>query len=143
MERARPLILVADDDEDILELVRLSRSGYDLLCAANGDEALRLACSRLPDIAVLDVAMPGLDGCEVVARLRAEAATSAIPTILLTARARPADVETGLASGADDYVSKPFSPELLQARVAALLKTAAERQTQPLRLAALHGEACA
>ena len=144
MERVRPLILIADDDEDILELVklRLSRAGFDVLAASDGGDALRLVRGRRPDLAVLDVAMPGLDGREVVASLREDPDTRAIPVILLTARATAGDVEAGLAAGADDYVTKPFSPELLQGRVAALLKAAELRRLpQPLRLASPGGEA--
>jgi DNA-binding response OmpR family regulator len=143
MERARPLILVADDDPDILELVklRLARSGFDVVAAQNGLDALELAQTRSPDLAVLDVSMPGLDGGQVVTTLRSDPATHEIPVILLTARATAADVEAGLATGADDYVTKPFSPEVLQGRVSALLRAAEVRRPQPLRLAGGLGEA--
>src|SRR5678815_5458159 len=88
--RDRPVVLAADDDEDILELVafRLERSGYTVLQARDGEEALELARAEKPDLAVLDVMMPKLDGFELTRRLRAEEATSKMPIILLTARAQ-------------------------------------------------------
>ena len=118
-----PLVLAADDDQLIRELIqfRLERSGYEVVTAADGDEALRLARERLPDLAVLDVMMPGLNGYEVTRRLRAEEATSGIPVILLTARVQEADVSQGFEAGADDYLTKPFSPQELRARVQAIL----------------------
>jgi len=135
MQRHRPLVLVADDDEDILELVRfrLARSGYDTICAHDGTQALSLAAERLPDVVVLDVSMPGLDGVEVTERLRSNETTKHIPVILLTASANPADVSKGLAAGAEDYVTKPFSPEMLESRVSAILKAAAASR-EPARL---------
>jgi DNA-binding response OmpR family regulator len=122
-ERPTPLVLVADDDEDILELVafRLERSGYEVVRAHDGEEALRLAHERKPDLAVFDVMMPKLDGYELTRRLRADELTSEIPIILLTARAQDADVQTGFEAGADDYIRKPFSPQELRARVQAIL----------------------
>ena len=122
-DRDRPVILAADDDEDILALVvfRLERSGYTVLQARDGEEALELAMRELPDLAVLDVMMPKLDGFELTRRLRAERATSRIPIILLTAKAQDRDVERGFDVGADDYLRKPFSPQELRARVHAIL----------------------
>jgi DNA-binding response OmpR family regulator len=121
--RDRPLVLAADDDEDMLELVafRLERSGYTVLRARDGEEALDLARSERPDLAVLDVMMPKLDGFELTRRLRAEEATSGMPIILLTARAQDADLDRGFGSGADDYIRKPFSPQELSTRVQAIL----------------------
>jgi DNA-binding response OmpR family regulator len=117
------LILVADDDDDIRALVtfRLERAGYEVISAADGDQAFALACERLPDLAVLDVMMPGSDGLEVTRKLRAREDTNRIPVILLTARAREGDVESGFDAGADDYLKKPFSPQELQTRVRAIL----------------------
>jgi DNA-binding response OmpR family regulator len=121
--RERPVVLAADDDEDILGLVafRLERSGYTVIQARDGEEALALAMMELPDLAVLDVMMPKLDGFELTRRLRAEEATSRMPIILLTARAQDADVQRGFEAGADDYLRKPFSPNELRARVQAIL----------------------
>jgi DNA-binding response OmpR family regulator len=123
VDRPQPVVLAADDDEDILELVafRLERSGYTVLRATDGEEALRLALEAKPDLAVLDVMMPKLDGYEVTRRLRADDATRRMPIILLTARSQDADVQAGFDAGADDYLRKPFSPQELRARVQAIL----------------------
>ena len=116
-------VLVADDDEDILQLVsfRLERAGYKVVTAADGQQALAAAREHQPDLAVLDVMMPGLNGYEVTRRLRADPATAAIPVILLTARVQEADVSRGFEAGADDYLRKPFSPQELRSRVQAIL----------------------
>jgi DNA-binding response OmpR family regulator len=121
--RDSPLILAADDDEDILALLafRLERSGYSVLQARDGEEALELAREKKPDLAVIDVTMPKLDGFELTRRLRAEEVTRRMPIILLTARTQDADVERGFETGADDYIRKPFSPQELSARVHAIL----------------------
>jgi DNA-binding response OmpR family regulator len=119
----RPLVLVADDDPDILTLVRfrLERDGYEVLSAPDGEAALDLAMARTPDLAVLDVMMPRLDGYEVTRRLREHGPTTTIPIILLTARVQEPDLERGFEAGADDYVTKPFSPQALGERVQAAL----------------------
>jgi DNA-binding response OmpR family regulator len=124
IKRQAPVVLVADDEEDIRLLVtfRLERAGYEVLEASDGEQALRLATEHSPDVAVLDVMMPKLSGFEVLDELRSNEATSGLPVILLTARAQPADVERGLAAGANDYVTKPFSPEELRGRVEGLLE---------------------
>jgi DNA-binding response OmpR family regulator len=121
--RTQPIILAADDDPDILELVgfRLERSGYTVIRATDGEQALAIARESKPDLAVLDVMMPKMDGYEVTRRLREDPATSRMPIILLTARAQEADVQQGFAAGADDYIRKPFSPQELRARVQAIL----------------------
>ena len=121
--RETPTILVADDEEDVRALVvyRLSHSGYRVLEASNGEDALALAVAEHPDVAVLDVMMPRLGGLEVTARLRADEATRHNAVILLTARAQDADVTAGFAAGADDYLRKPFNPDELGARVRAVL----------------------
>ena len=118
-----PLVLVADDDPDILTLVgfRLERAGYEVLPARDGEEALALALEHQPDLAILDVMMPKLDGYEVTQRLRSNQATSGMPVILLTARVQEADITRGFEAGADDYIKKPFSPQELRARVQAIL----------------------
>jgi DNA-binding response OmpR family regulator len=119
----RPLVLVADDDPDILSLValRLERSGFEVILARDGEQAVAAALEREPDIALLDVMMPKLDGYEVTERLRSNAATRHIPVILLTARVQEADIARGLEAGADDYVKKPFSTQELRDRVQAAL----------------------
>ena len=125
--RDTPLVLVADDEEDIRALVafRLKRAGYEVITAADGEEALLLATTRLPDLAVLDMMMPKATGLEVTRSMREQATTKDIPVILLTARAQEADVSRGFEAGADDYVKKPFSPQDLQTRVQALLERTA------------------
>jgi DNA-binding response OmpR family regulator len=119
----RPLVLVADDDPDILALVRfrLERDGYEVLSAPDGETALDLALARTPDLAVLDVMMPRLDGYELTRRLREHGPTTGIPIILLTARVQEPDLERGFEAGADDYVTKPFSAQALGERVQAAL----------------------
>jgi DNA-binding response OmpR family regulator len=119
----RPLVLVADDDPDILSLVafRLERSGYEVVVARDGEQAVAAALERTPDIALLDVMMPKLDGYEATHRLRGNDATRHMPVILLTARVQDADIARGLEAGADDYVKKPFSTQELRDRVQAAL----------------------
>lgn len=126
-ENGHPLILIADDDPDILELVsfRLERAGYEVLQARNGEEAVQVAIARRPDLAILDVMMPRLDGYEATRRLREHEETRRMPVILLTARVQEEDIARGFEAGADDYVKKPFSPQDLQARVQALLERSA------------------
>jgi two-component system, OmpR family, phosphate regulon response regulator PhoB len=118
-----PILLVADDDEDILTLVqlRLSRSGYEVVVARDGEEALRLAREKQPDLVVLDWMMPKASGLEVLRAIRAGAETAEIPVILLTARASDANIAEGLAAGADDYIAKPFSPQELATRIQGIL----------------------
>ena len=118
-----PVVLVADDDADILELValRLGTAGYDVVTAPDGEEALRVARERRPDLAVLDVTMPKLTGYDVTRELRADQKTNRMPVILLTARVQETDVAAGLEAGADDYLRKPFNAAELRERVAELL----------------------
>lgn len=119
----RPIVLVADDDPDILALVafRLERAGYEVVRARDGEEAVQTALERRPDLAVLDVMMPRVDGYEATRQLREHAETSRMPIILLTARVQEGDIARGFEVGADDYVKKPFSPQELGARVQAVL----------------------
>ena len=119
----QPLVLVADDDPDILSLVtlRLERDGYEVIGAPDGERAVEEALERTPDLALIDVSMPKLDGYEVTQRLRQHEPTSAIPIILLTARVQDSDVARGIEVGADDYVKKPFSTADLRTRVQAAL----------------------
>lgn len=120
-------VLLIDDEKDLLELLRynLEREGFEVLSAANGASGLELARRNPPDLIVLDLMMPGLDGLEVCQQLRAEPRTGRIPLVMLTARAAEADRVVGLELGADDYVTKPFSPRELVARVKAILRRAA------------------
>lgn len=116
-------VLVAEDDEDILLLVatRLQRDGFDVITARTGVEALDLVRERHPEVAVLDIGMPPPDGLEVVRRIRNDAELASTRVLLLTAKAQESDVRRGLEAGADAYVSKPFSPADLSARVRELL----------------------
>ena len=118
-----PTILVADDEEDLRELVsyRLSRSGYEVVEAVDGQEAFELATERTPDLMVLDVMMPRLDGYELTRRVREQDSLRSVPVILLTARSQETDVSRGFDVGADDYLKKPFNPDELVARVRAVL----------------------
>jgi DNA-binding response OmpR family regulator len=112
-----PLVVVADADEDILMLVRatLTGAGYEVVVARDGAAALSLLGERRPAAVVLDIAMPELDGLEVLARLRADPATAELPVILLSARAQENDVAHGYRVGASRYIRKPFSPRELRA----------------------------
>jgi DNA-binding response OmpR family regulator len=114
-----PLVLVADDDDDILLLVttRLRRDGFEVIAARDGEEALALAQERRPDVAVLDIGMPKLDGLEVLERIRADETLNGVRVLLLTAKAQESDVRRGYEAGAEAYVRKPFSPSDLSARV--------------------------
>jgi CheY-like chemotaxis protein len=118
------VIVVADDDADVLDLVALTleRGGHVVHRALDGEEAFALIKRERPDLVVLDVSMPKLDGLELTRRLRDDPDTRALRVVLLTALAQDTDVSEGLAAGADDYVRKPFSPQDLQDRIEALLR---------------------
>ena len=123
MSDAPALILCADDDEDILSLValRLRRAGYEVMQAHDGQEALELARSRRPDVAVLDVMMPRLTGHEVLAAIRGDDELRELKVVLLSARVQEADIERGMEAGADAYLAKPFRADDLLEQVKALL----------------------
>ena len=125
-------ILVVDDEKDLVDLVRfnLEKAGFDVIAASDGRSGLAIAFRHKPDLIVLDWMMPGTDGLEVCRQLRADARTARIPVIMLTAKAEEADRVVGLELGADDYVTKPFSPRELSARVKALLRRTA-RAAEP------------
>ena len=127
------MILVADDDAPILRLVRakLQADGYSVLTALNGQEALELFERERPDLVILDLMMPIVDGFETMQRIRQ---ASNVPIILLTARSGPQDKVRGLDLGADDYVTKPFNPDELSARVAAVLRRASAPSTAPSQI---------
>jgi two-component system, OmpR family, response regulator len=129
-------ILIVDDDPRLRDLVRLAleRAGHAVLTAADGRQALTHAAREAPDLIVLDVGLPEMDGFEVCRRIRA---TSEVPILFLTARDDEIDRIVGLELGADDYVTKPFSPRELVARVRAILKRAAGPRGQVLRHGAL------
>ncbi len=127
----REKILVVEDEEDILELVTvaLTREGWRVTGATTGEEALEAAREEAPDLVVLDLMLPGIDGLQVCRALRADARTREVPVIMLTARGEERDVVRGLESGADDYVTKPFSPKVLAARIRSVLRRRAEAPT--------------
>jgi len=128
-------ILIVDDDPRITDLLRrvLAYEGYSVASAASGSEALNRSLERPPDLVVLDIMLPGLDGLEVAQRLRA--AGDNVPILMLTARDTVADRVKGLEMGADDYLVKPFAPEELVARVKALLRRSQEERHEVLRYA--------
>jgi two-component system, OmpR family, alkaline phosphatase synthesis response regulator PhoP len=123
-------LLVVDDEEDILELVRfnLDREGYAVQCAETGEAALRKLKEHAVDLLVLDLMLPGMDGLELTRQLKNDPHTCKIPIVMLTAKGEEADIVAGLELGADDYVTKPFSPRVLAARVRAVLR----RQAKPI-----------
>jgi two-component system alkaline phosphatase synthesis response regulator PhoP len=135
---ARESVLVVDDERDILELVKynLDKEGYHVTVVATGEDALAAARTKLPDLVILDLMLPGVDGLEVCRRLKADAKTRTIPIVMLTAKGDEADVVTGLELGASDYVTKPFSPRVLTARIRAVLRRgdAAEGDEATIRI---------
>jgi DNA-binding response OmpR family regulator len=126
--RAQPAtILVADDEQDIRELVayRLSRAGYTIIEARDGQEAFELAVDQSPDMAVLDVMMPRLNGFDLTGRLRHTPATQRLPILLMSASVQEVDISRGFAAGADGYLTKPFTPDQLLTRVRDVLSRGA------------------
>lgn len=123
---AKAKILVVDDEEDIRELVELnlSHEGFKVVSCESGEEALEMAGSELPDLIILDLMLPAIDGLEVCKKLKSNLKTENIPVVMLTAKGEETDVVTGLEIGADDYVTKPFSGKVLVARVRRLLRKA-------------------
>src|SRR5437016_14472002 len=124
-------VLVVEDEPDIRHLIahHLGREGFRCREAATGAEALRAVRTSMPDLVVLDLMLPEMDGLEVCRRLRGDAGTAAIPIIMLTAKSDEVDRVVGLELGADDYIAKPFSPKELVARVRAVLRRARQDTT--------------
>jgi two-component system phosphate regulon response regulator PhoB len=120
------VVLVVEDEADIRELVRynLSKSGYQVVGVASGEEALAAVESNTPDVVVLDLMLPGMDGLNVCRKLKEDPKTAAIPIVMLTAKGEESDIVRGLEMGADDYITKPFSPRVLIARLQAVLRRA-------------------
>jgi len=142
---AKERVLVVDDEEDILELVQynLSKEGYEVMCAASGETALQQARSQLPDLILLDLMLPGVGGLDVCRLLKGDERTARIPIIMLTAKTEESDVVLGLEMGADDYITKPFSPRVVSARVKAVLRRkraepVSEEQTIRIRDLIIH-----
>jgi two-component system phosphate regulon response regulator PhoB len=121
---AKETILVVDDEEDILELVRhhLKREGYEVLCADSGEKALMTTRNNPVDLIMLDLMLPGIDGLEVTRKLKNDPQTKHLPILMMSAKGEESDVVTGLELGADDYVTKPFSPRILIARTRAIIR---------------------
>ena len=124
MAMTKPRLLLVEDDRALADLLiwHFSREGYDIVRTADGDEALLLAEEQTPDLVILDWMIEGVTGIEVCRRLRRRPSTAAVPIIMLTARGEESDRIRGLETGADDYVTKPFSPRELLARVGAVLR---------------------
>jgi DNA-binding response OmpR family regulator len=112
---ATPLVLVADDDPDIVTLVAvgLKKAGYEVVTASDGEEALQAVLARRPDLAIVDVRMPKVDGLELIRRIRADQESNGMPVIALSARVQEGNIAEGFAAGADEYLKKPFSPKEL------------------------------
>ena len=130
---AEGLVLVVDDEKDLLELVRynLEKEGYRVRTEEDGEAGLDAAARELPDIVVVDLMLPGIDGLDVCRRLRADQRTARTPIIMLTAKSTETDRVVGLEIGADDYITKPFSPRELAARIKAILRRVSSQQTTP------------
>lgn len=137
---SKACILVVDDEEDIRELVQLNldREGYRVLTCETGEQALAVARAQTPDLIVLDLMLPGIDGLEVCKRLKADSNLQEIPVVMLTAKGEESDIVAGLELGADDYITKPFSGKVLVARVRRLLRKGTEASEEK-GLVKVHG----
>jgi two-component system phosphate regulon response regulator PhoB len=133
-------VLVVDDEEDLLELLRfnLSKEGYQVSCAASGGEALKSVRADPPDVILLDLMLPDMDGLEVARRLRSDPDTRNVPIVMLTAKGEESDIVTGLELGADDYVTKPFSRKVLVARLRAVLRRRGGEEPEEDAVIAVH-----
>lgn len=129
----REKILIVEDEKDIIKMLEynLKKEGFKVIDARDGEDALDLALREYPDLILLDLMLPGMDGLEVCKALKKEAKTSSIPIIMLTAKGQESDKVVGLELGADDYITKPFSPRELVARIKAVLRRAAEKEKLP------------
>jgi two-component system phosphate regulon response regulator PhoB len=137
---AKESLLVVEDEESILELLdyNLSKEGYDVTEVRTGEEALETARSDPPDLIVLDLMLPGLDGFDVCRILKSDPETRHVPIVMLTAKGEEADIVTGLELGADDYVTKPFSPKVLVARIRAVLRRGPKAQVDDSSALKIH-----
>jgi two-component system phosphate regulon response regulator PhoB len=134
-------VLIVEDDGDILELVRynLSKNGFAVRCVTRGEEALKAVHSEPPDLVLLDLMLPGVDGLEVCRLLKRDAGTQHVPVVMLTAKGEESDIVTGLEVGAEDYITKPFSPKVLVARVRAVLRRKAREVVDESSSFSIHG----
>jgi two-component system alkaline phosphatase synthesis response regulator PhoP len=137
---AKEKILVVDDEEDILELLKynLSREGYRVSCTTSGEKTLSLVETETPDLILLDLMLPGMDGLEVARQLKDKPNTKNVPIVMLTAKGEEADIVTGLELGADDYITKPFSPRILLARVRAVLRRKGQESQDNASIIQIH-----
>jgi len=121
---AKEKVLLIEDDEDIQELIRynLDREGYAIKAVVTAEEGLALSSSWKPDLILLDLMLPGMDGLDACRKIKSSEATSSIPVIMVTAKGEEADIVSGLELGADDYIVKPFSPKVLVARIRTVLR---------------------
>jgi two-component system phosphate regulon response regulator PhoB len=133
---AKKTILAIDDEKDLIELVRynLEKEGFQVSGARDGESGLAQAIQEMPDVVLVDLMLPGIDGLEVCRRLKSNTRTAAIPLIMLTAKSSESDRVVGLELGADDYVVKPFSPRELVARIRALLRRTNVQEEPPTRI---------
>lgn len=117
-------ILIVEDEENISELIRfnLSKEGFQTTCTASGEEAIKIARSKTPDLVLLDLMLPDMDGLEICRVLKSHKSTAHIPVIMVTAKGEEADIVTGLELGADDYITKPFSPRVLVTRIKSVFR---------------------
>jgi two-component system, OmpR family, alkaline phosphatase synthesis response regulator PhoP len=137
---SRKTIFVVEDEEDILELVRfnLAREGYTVATATTGENAVKEIPRKMPDLILLDLMLPGLDGLEVCRTLKKDAKTAGIPIIMVTAKGEESDIVAGLELGADDYITKPFSMKVLIARVRMVLRRRKEPPADKNALIRIH-----
>jgi len=140
MERER--IVVIEDEDDILEVIEhnLSREGYAVFSATNGGDGLQMVKSKTPDLVLLDLMLPGMDGIEVCRKLKSNNSTKHIPIIMVTAKGEESDIVLGLGIGADDYVVKPFSPKELVSRVKAVLRRGLPKDSEETKERIVHDE---
>lgn len=133
---SKETILVVDDEEDLLELVRfsLAREGFVVICAASAEEALPVLNAQPPDLIVLDLMLPGMDGFTLARRIKNDAQWGRIPIVMISARSGEVDVVCGLEIGAADYVAKPFSPRVLVSRIRAVLRRHAQPEAHSANL---------
>lgn len=138
---AEERILIVEDEEDVLELERynLAKAGYTVETAMTGEEGLKKAIDTSPDLMILDLMLPAIDGIEVCRRLKADGATRGIPIIMLTAKGEESDIVRGLEMGADDYITKPFSPRILLARIKAVLRRHQNPEPMETDVLSIHG----
>jgi two-component system phosphate regulon response regulator PhoB len=129
----QPSVLIVEDEEDIRELIsyNMLKEGYQVASVALGEEALVAVDARPPDLLLLDLMLPGMDGLTVCHKLKTQPKTKSIPIVMLTAKGEESDIVAGLNLGADDYITKPFSPKVLLARVRAVMRRVAAQQQEP------------